>query len=146
MLYSVYLESHWSRYNMSRKNAVVLRTVDRAPPDTSRCRSAPSARGHVDAVDAMKDAPALQICLVNRISTIAKPKGLKVSRNDLGRTATIESAERSTSTRFKLMYVAQTWSTSGLDRRRARCEARRCRFNRIGRAEVADDVRLRQRD
>jgi hypothetical protein len=72
----------------------------------------------------MKDAPALKICLVNRISTIAKPKGLEVYRNDLGRTATIKSAERSTSTRSKLLYVAQTWSTSGLDRCRARCEAR----------------------
>lgn len=52
---------------MSRKVAVVLRTNDRAPPDTSRFSSAPSARGHVDVVDAMKDAPAIQICLVDRI-------------------------------------------------------------------------------
>jgi hypothetical protein len=64
---------------MSRKVAVVLRTIDRGHPESSRYISAPSARGRVDAVDAMKDAPALQICLVNRISLIAKRKGLEVS-------------------------------------------------------------------
>jgi hypothetical protein len=33
----------------------------------------------------MKDAPALQICLVNRISTIAKSECLEMTQSDLGR-------------------------------------------------------------
>jgi hypothetical protein len=58
MLYHGYLTFHWPRRNMSRKVAVVLRTIDRAPSDTSRYISAPSARGRVDAID---DAPALHL-------------------------------------------------------------------------------------
>lgn len=103
MLYRGYVVFHWPRQMMRRRVPTVLCAIDRALPIQVGYISAPSPRSHVDAVDAMKDAPALQICLVNRISTIPKRKGLEVYRNDLGRMVTIKSAERSTSTRSKLI-------------------------------------------
>jgi hypothetical protein len=86
----------------------------------------------------MKDAPALKICLVNRISTIAKPKGLEVYRNDLGRTAAIKSAEGSTSTRSKL--EATVCRVDLVDQRA------RSMSSRLDPAEVANGTRLQETD